>query len=98
MLFYAKTRSKNRIALPRTSRGILARASQKPHVAPGPGWVGIEQVEHFVLKNTPFSEAIHLKRLTLKPMELEGDIKVRRPSGSPNRPGDYPAGTRIRFV
>ena len=64
----------------------------------GSGWEGIQQVEHFVLKDTPFSEAIHLKRPTLKPMELEGGIEVRRPSGSRNRPGDYPAGTRIRFV
>lgn len=64
----------------------------------GSGWIGIQQVEQFLLKDTPFSEAIHLKRLTLKPVELEDDIEVRRPFGSRNRPGDYPAGTRIKFV
>ena len=64
----------------------------------GSGWIGIEQVEQFVLTDTPFSEAIHLKRPTLKPMELEDYIEVRRPSGSRNRPEDYPAGTRIKFV
>ena len=64
----------------------------------GSGWIEIEQVEHFVLKDTPFSEAIHLKRLTLKPMELERLIQVRRPAWSRKRPGDYPAGTRIKFV
>lgn len=64
----------------------------------GSGWVEIQQVEHFVLMDTPFSEAIHLKRPMLKPMELEGAIEVRRPAGSRNRPGDYPAGTRVKFV
>lgn len=64
----------------------------------GSGWIEIEQVEDFVLTDTQFLEAIHLKRSTLRQMELEGGIEVRRPSGSRNRPGDYPAGTRIRFV
>ncbi len=64
------------------------------------GWVGIDQVQDFVLQDTPYSEGIHLKRLTLKPMELEVPpvIEVRRPLGARNRPGDYPTGTRIRFL
>jgi hypothetical protein len=64
----------------------------------GSGWIESEQVEYFVLKDTSFSEAIHLKRPTLWPMELECGIEVQRPSGSRNRPGDYPAGTWIKFV
>ena len=31
--------------------------------------IEIEEVEQFVLEDTPYSERIHLKRLTLKPME-----------------------------
>lgn len=66
----------------------------------GHGWVWINHIEEFVLKETPFSEAIHLKRLTLKPMELRAPplIQVLRPPGAPNRPGDYPPGTRVRFL
>ena len=70
------------------------------HRFQGHGWVGIDQVEEFVLKDTPYSEAIHLKRLTMAPMEREVPplMEVVRPPGSRNRPGDYPSGTRIRFV
>lgn len=64
------------------------------------GWIGIDQVEEFVLKDTPYSEAIHLRRLTLRPMEVEKPpcLQVRRPEGARNRPGDYPPGTRLKFL
>jgi hypothetical protein len=66
----------------------------------GHRWVRIDEVENFIPQDTPYSEVIHLKRLTLKPMELEEPptIEVRRPPGVPNRPGDYPAETRIKFL
>ena len=65
----------------------------------GSGWVTIEKVQEFVLTDTPFSETIHLKRLTLQPMEQAEPplIEVRRPQGAMDRAGDYPVGTVIRF-
>lgn len=64
------------------------------------GWVTIEAVKDFVLRDTPFSETIHLKQRTLGPMERAEPprIQVRRPEGSPNRAGAYPPGTAIRFL
>lgn len=66
----------------------------------GRGWVHIDEVTEFVLKETPYSESIHLKRRTLGPMEREKPslVEVRRPLGSRNRPGDYPPGTRLKFL
>ena len=66
----------------------------------GAGWVDIDQVRDFVLMDTPFSEAIHLKHRTLKPMERADPplIVVERPKGARNRPGDYPSKTKIRFL
>jgi hypothetical protein len=63
------------------------------------GWVDISEVERFVLEGTPYSEAIHLRRQTLGRMEKAKAqrIEVRRPPGRRDRPGEYPAGTRIRF-
>ena len=65
----------------------------------GAGWITIEVVEMFVLEDTPYSEAMHLKRATLGPMEREATptLDVRRPAGKRKRPGEYPAGTRLRF-
>jgi three-Cys-motif partner protein len=64
------------------------------------GWVTIEAVEAFVLEETPYSEAMHLKRVTLEPMEREAPptLEVRRPPGKRNRPGEYPRGTQLRFL
>lgn len=66
----------------------------------GRGAVAIRQVEDFVLFDTPYSEKIHLKQRTLKPMEQSEPplISVVRPWGSPNRPGSYPLGTLITFL
>jgi hypothetical protein len=62
------------------------------------GWIQIEDVEMFVLLDTPFSEQIHLKRLTLGPMEREKLIQTKRPRGSQNRIGAYPPGTALAFL
>lgn len=66
----------------------------------GRGLVPIEQIEDFVLAETPYSEAMHLKRQTLAPMERQeaSPIRVQRPVGARRRPGDYPPGTRIQFL
>lgn len=63
-------------------------------------WVDISDVERFVLEETPYSEAIHLKRRTLGEMEKQKPplIEVRRPPGKRARPGDYPPTTRLRFL
>lgn len=63
----------------------------------GAGWVSIEEVERFVLESTPFSEQIHLKTKTLKPLEEQKRINITRPSGK-TRKGTYPPGTLIEFV
>ena len=60
--------------------------------------VAIEVVEDFVLKETIFSETSHLRRATLGPLEKEKSIEVRRPPGKREIPGQYPAGTTIRFI
>ena len=66
----------------------------------GRGWVGIKELSDFVLFQTPYSEAIHLKRKTLGPMERASPplIDVRRPVGKRDRPGEYPDGTMIKFI
>lgn len=66
----------------------------------GRGCVGIKEVSDFVLFDTPYSEAIHLKTLTLKPMEQESPplINARGHEGRPRRAGTYPDGTLIEFL
>lgn len=66
----------------------------------GHGPVGIEEIQRFVLVDTPYSETIHLKQRTLKPMETDKPplIKVSRPQDVRTRPGEYPPGTRITFL
>jgi hypothetical protein len=61
-------------------------------------WISIEDIERYVLLETPYSEKMHVKQRTLKPMEMASPalIEVRRPSGKAR--GTYPAGTTIRFV
>lgn len=57
--------------------------------------VPIEDVEEFVLMDTPFLPAGHLKRKTLGPMEQGGIITVHRPPGK--RAGSFTAGTVMDF-
>jgi three-Cys-motif partner protein len=66
----------------------------------GKGFVSIEEVERFVLVDTPFCEARHLKRRTLAPMERATPprIEVGRPQGSPIRAGSYPRLTILKFL
>jgi three-Cys-motif partner protein len=63
----------------------------------GRGWISIDQVEQFVLTETPYSEAIHLKRRTLAPMEAERLVVASRMDGKKRRPGSFPPGTLLRF-
>ena len=60
------------------------------------GWISIDAVEQFVLVETPFSEAMHLKAKTLRPMEKQALIETRGPRG--RRKGSFPPGTEIRFL
>lgn len=62
----------------------------------GQGWVNIDDVEDFVLVDTPYCERRQLKRATLTPMEREDLIEVLRPSDK-GRKGTFPPGTMIRF-
>lgn len=66
----------------------------------GKGWIRIDDVENFVLLDTPYSEVIHLKRRTLEIMERKDPplIQVKRTPGAREHPGQYPAGTQIRFL
>ncbi len=59
--------------------------------------VSIEDVEDFVLVETPYCERRHLKRATLAPMEREKSLEVKRPPGRGRR-GTYPPGTFVRFA
>ena len=65
----------------------------------GRGWVDISEVERFVLEDTPYSETIHLRRGTLGEMEKTKvpTLEARRPAGKRDRPGEYPAGTQLKF-
>jgi three-Cys-motif partner protein len=58
----------------------------------------IETVSDFVLKETIFSETSHLKRATLAPLERGTRIEVLRPPGRRSIAGQYPPGTKIRFL
>jgi len=62
----------------------------------GRGWVSIDDVEEFV-RQTIYSEAIHLRNQTLAPMAREKPavLEVIRPPGA--RSG-FPADTRVRFL
>jgi three-Cys-motif partner protein len=66
----------------------------------GHGYVKIEEIAQFVLEETAYSEASHLKQKTLAPMENETPplIEVQRPLGSQNRRGTYPEGTKLKFL
>jgi three-Cys-motif partner protein len=66
----------------------------------GKGFVSIDEIEQFVLVDTPFSETRHLKKRSLAPMEKASPprIEVKRPPGSRSRSGTYPEGTAIRFL
>lgn len=58
-------------------------------------WISIDAVERFVLVETSFSEVIHLKVKTLRPMEQGSLVEARGPG---RRRGYYPPGTEIRFL
>lgn len=60
------------------------------------GWIPIDTVEQFVLVETPFSEVMHLKVKTLRPMEQQSLIEALSPHS--RRRGYYPPGTQIRFL
>jgi three-Cys-motif partner protein len=60
------------------------------------GWIPIEAVEQFVLVETSFSEVMHLKIKTLRPMERLPSIEVQGEPG--RRRGYYPPKTRIKFL
>ena len=64
------------------------------------GPVTIGEIEQFVLVDTAFSECMHLKQKTLKPLEqgTPPRIEVLRPDGARRIPGQYPPGTTIRFL
>lgn len=66
----------------------------------GAGYIPIQEIEDFVLEQTAYSEAMHLRRYTLAPMENEIPplINVQRPMRSQNRKGTYPYGTRVEFA
>ena len=70
------------------------------HKFRGERLVPIEEVEDFVLFDTPYSEVKHLKERTLVPMEHANPPEIRAygAAGKPRRPYTYPAGTRIRFL
>ena len=59
------------------------------------GWISIDAVERFVLVETSFSEVMHLKVKTLRPMEQGSLVEARGPG---RRRGYYPPGTEIRFL
>ncbi len=66
----------------------------------GKGATTIEEVERFVLEETPYCEKRHLKRMTLKPMEIASPplVEVRRPRGRRAVAGTYPVGTTLKFL
>ena len=64
----------------------------------GKNWIPIEHIEQFVLTETPYSEAIHLKRRTLLPMEQEGKLVGARMDGKKRRRGSYTPGTLLQFL
>lgn len=69
-------------------RMIVARFASTTEVA-------VEELELYVLKDTPFRET-HYKNPILRPMERLGELTVLR---SPrNRVGIYPEGTVLRFT
>ena len=57
--------------------------------------VSIEEVEEYVLLETPYREA-HIRRLTLLPMESGGKVTVVEPFSN-RRAGTFPSGTKMHF-
>jgi hypothetical protein len=64
----------------------------------GLGAMPIEEVGVFVLKETPYSESIHLKRRTLAAMEKERLLIAEAGAGKKRRRGTYPPGTLLTFL
>lgn len=59
-------------------------------------WVGIEDIQNFVMSDKTNFHSGHLKIKTLKPMESAGKLEVQ--PGSRNRKWAYTKGTVLRFV
>lgn len=59
------------------------------------GWVGIEDVLDFARSDRTGFHSRHVKKQTLRPMELNGDIEVL--AGSRMKARTYPDGTKLRF-
>lgn len=59
--------------------------------------VPIEEVERFVLRRTDFVDDSHLKTRALKKMEQTSPPQIEVTGRKRKRPGEYPAGTHIRF-
>lgn len=84
--------------LMRLDRGSgLRHALLKRFARNGP--VRIEEIERYVLEETPYSETMHLKKQNLSRLESEvpARIRVTRPTGKRKRAGEYPPGTLIEF-
>ncbi len=59
--------------------------------------VSIEQIEEFVLAETPFLTT-HLRKPILAPLEIDDVISVAKPDGGPRRRSTYPAGCLVTFA
>lgn len=61
-------------------------------------WVRIEYLQDFVKSDKTNFHSGHLKTETLKPMENNGKLEVRRQGSRNRRKGTYPNGTEIQFL
>ena len=61
-------------------------------------WVRIEALQDFVKSDKTNFHSGHLKTETLKPMENNGKLEVRRQGSRNRRKGTYPNGTEIQFL
>lgn len=61
------------------------------------GWVDIESVEKFVKTDKTNFHSGHLKKITLKPMERDGELEIK-PDDPKRRKYSYKKGTLLRFV
>ena len=65
----------------------------------GKGWIPIKDISNFVLFETPYCEEKHLKKKTLKPMEISDPPKISvRQDNKKRREGTYPEGAVIKFL
>lgn len=59
-------------------------------------WFSVADAEDVTLFQTPFLHDSHLKKLTLRPAEVAGEIEVERPSS--RRAGTFTDDVRMRFT